>query len=218
MAADGTGDRDLWSSPPAECSGDLYQPAWNPASTRELAVSCRDAAGNHSLLVVDVDGGVVRELVTPEPVVDDLTFSPDGELITFWASDERSDQGGSLWSVRADGAGAAMQLTDVAPGVDGDPAWSPQGDQVAFRRMADGGSDIFVMARDGSDQVAVTSEPGSESDPTWSPDGRRLAFVSMPSPNDEAELWWMTGTGSEGGQLLSDAPGTLTFSAAWSRR
>jgi len=218
VASDGTGARKLWSAPPPECAGGVFQPAWDPVEPTVLAFSCSDVAGNRSLQLVDVGGQPVRELATPEPVVDDLTFSPDGQLVTFWAGQEPGDQGGSLWSVRADGSGAPVQLTDVGTGVDADPVWSPRGDQIAFRRDVGEESDIFVVAADGSGERALATRSGLDSDPTWSPDGGRLAFVSTPTAGAEPALWTMAADGSGQRRLLADAPGRLVLSAAWSRR
>ena len=56
-------------------------------------------------------------------------------------------------------------------GYDGAPAWSPDGQRIAFVR----GDGIHVMNADGSDAVRLTT--GDDNDPAWSPDGRRIAFV-----------------------------------------
>src|SRR3954469_6715957 len=57
-------------------------------------------------------------------------------------------------TLNSDGSGFA-QLTN---GRDSDPAWSPDGSEIAFQRRADGSSDIYVMNADGSGPHAVTAD------------------------------------------------------------
>ena len=87
-----------------------------------------------------------------------------------------------------DGAtGTTRQLT--SDGVSYDPAWSPNGERIAFARY--GGDDwmlngIYVMNSDGTGATRVT-EPGFRS-PTWSPQGDALAFSGPSSsscPGDQ---------------------------------
>ena len=73
----------------------------------------------------------------------------------FWASDTPGSDGGSLFTLPLIGTGAPKALTDSADGVDADPAWSPDGTQIAFRRTIpdgteDGNEDVYVMNSDGS--------------------------------------------------------------------
>ena len=72
----------------------------------------------------------------------------------------------------------AVVLTSY-PGVEHDPALSPDGKQVAFSWDGDAGGnlDLYVKLVDAGTPVRLTQTPQEEYGATWSPDGRFLAFV-----------------------------------------
>ena len=83
--------------------------------------------------------------------------------------------------MNADGSGQ-RNLTPTPEVGAFDPAWSPDGHQIAFTRLAGppGEVTIVVMNADGSAKHAVTpmlAHPGDRAPAAlWSPDGRRIAF------------------------------------------
>jgi Tol biopolymer transport system component len=62
---------------------------------------------------------------------------------------------------------------------DSEPAWSPDGKQVAFTRTADArrSFQIYVIRADGTGARRITTGRFDTS-PAWSPDGRWIAYVS----------------------------------------
>jgi Tol biopolymer transport system component len=58
-----------------------------------------------------------------------------------------------------------------------DPAWSPDGTEIAFSSRRSGSYDVYVMNADGTGTRRLTSTSADDLHPTWSPDSRRLAFA-----------------------------------------
>jgi TolB protein len=107
-------------------------------------------------------------------------ISPDGRTVAYWGYDALGGlNGGSIYTVALDGRSRPVRLTDRPPGSDADPAWSPDGSMIAFRRrIANDNFDVYLMQSDGSDVRPLVSTPAMDEKPAWSPDGRELMILS----------------------------------------
>jgi Tol biopolymer transport system component len=87
------------------------------------------------------------------------------------------DSNGHIKVMNPDGSG--VRSISFAGGSDWDPAWSPDGNQIAFGRNEPlAGAGIWIMNEDGSHRVKVFASGASNSYPSWSPDGQHLVFQS----------------------------------------
>jgi dipeptidyl aminopeptidase/acylaminoacyl peptidase len=107
-----------------------------------------------------------------------------------------------VYVMNADGSG--QQNLTRSPGVDVNPAFSPDGSKIAFASYRDGNYEIYVMNADGSDQRRLTGVPGFDLYPAFSPDGSKIAFASTRDVN--SEIYVMNADGS-GQANLSRAAG-----------
>jgi Tol biopolymer transport system component/DNA-binding winged helix-turn-helix (wHTH) protein len=72
------------------------------------------------------------------------------------------------------------------PGRESQPAFSPDGNQIAFvwSGEQENNSDIYVRLVDGGNWVRLTSHIGDDVNPVWSPDGRTIAFYRSTNDGD----------------------------------
>jgi uncharacterized protein YjdB len=147
-------------------------PAFSPDGARIAFVSQRD--GNAEIYVMNADGtGATR--ITNDPQPDGRpSFTPDGLAVVFHSSRTAGKQ--QIWAVNADGAGGGLtQLTRDS--VNSAPTVSPDGQTIAYVSTRNKDTDIWLMARDGSNQRQLTRSPQQrESEPRFLRDGT-LAYL-----------------------------------------
>src|ERR1700687_5320846 len=99
-----------------------------------------------------------------------------------------------------------LDLTRDSTADDDQPAFSPDGELIAFRSSRDGGG-IFVMGRTGEAARRITRVGFN---PSWSPDGTQLAFTTVnielypQNPGARSELWTVTVNTGETRRLLDE--------------
>jgi dipeptidyl aminopeptidase/acylaminoacyl peptidase len=158
--------------------------AWSPDSKRLV------------LVVSDVDPDAPPDADTEKPAEKKQTPKP----IVVQRVQFKRDGEGYLNEVRSH-----LHVFDVAkktsiqvtsgPFDDSDPAWSPDGERIAFvsnRSLPEPdlsqNTDIFVVAaRAGEVPRAVGTGPGRDDSPVFSPDGQWIAYVAGGDPKD---MWY----------------------------
>lgn len=132
--------------------------------------------------------------------------SPDGRRFVYVVSNAWST---SIYVANRDGSNAVALITDSS--INDQPAWSPDGTRIAFRRRPpNSGTDIWVMSStDGSGAINLTANHGatSQSWPTWSPvfpDNSTWIAYSH-AENGAANIWAMKSDGTAHQPITSAA-------------
>ncbi|HYK04135.1 MAG TPA: protein kinase [Thermoanaerobaculia bacterium] len=145
---------------------------------------------------------VFRKLTSGDGLESFPSLAPDGKSFAFVSllSGNRD-----IYVQRVDGR-AAINITSDSPADDSEPAFSPDGSQIAFRSEREGGG-IFVMGVTGESARRLT-DFGHH--PSWSPDSKRIVFSTAaidmrPQARPANGELWMVDTRTEAKRPLVQA-------------
>jgi Tol biopolymer transport system component len=77
---------------------------------------------------------------------------------------------------------------------DFDPAWSPDGDWIAYTSLINGQMQLMKIPMGGGPPIKLSDGTYDDSDPAWSPDGEQLVFIRIRSVN---QVWLMDADGED---------------------
>jgi Tol biopolymer transport system component len=189
IAADGSDRRELLHRPGATAA----EPAWAPdgqrlAFTRLVPIGRYDYRSE--VWVADANGGDARRVLGSRTASYGApAWSPDGRRLVLARYTSQHGRYESALIVVDLASGRRQILLHVAwravPDVLGDPAWSPDGRQIAYARTGLDRNAFFrpslwAMRSDGTRRRRLAA---GGSAPAWSPDSLRLAFVSIRDRN-----------------------------------
>lgn len=164
MRADGSGTAQLTSGQHEDSN-----PSWSPDG-KHIAFG-RDG----KLFTMAPSGSSVRQVITaPGGEESDGAWAPDGRWLAYvYRAPGFTFR--EIWRVRPDGTDR-QRVTRLNMGSYG-PAWSPDGDRIAFSSNAqDGRYQLYSIGAAGKGLRRLTFQPGEYFDPSWSPDGKVLLF------------------------------------------
>ena len=140
------------------------------------------------------------------------SFSPDGKQIVFCSLraafplekispelrqryEKDPSWFGDIYLMNADGSNV-RRLTD-APGYDGGPFFSPDGQRIVWRHFEENGviADVWTMKTDGSDKQRVTDFKAMSWAPFYHPSGDYIIFTSNKLGFENFELFMVEAKG-----------------------
>jgi Tol biopolymer transport system component len=186
MNADGSGQHEV--SPPGLFNSD-FDPAWSPDGTKIVFVRFSDFFG--AVLTINADGsGLTTVVAGPDPRFDTPAWSPDGTQIAY--SYNFVGPGGNFIEVVDLNGSSGFELTgphdDFEPGAEHQPAWSPDGTQIAFFSGLSTPPGINIATTTGNATPIFVAIGQS---PSWSPEGQRIAF------SRDGSVWTMRSDGTQ---------------------
>ena len=200
---------------------------WSPKA-EVLVYSADGSGGIEDIYRVDSNGlNPGRLTETPGARERHPRIDPTGTMAAYERVDETG--GGEIWIFRsgssqtrvvpAPPAGAPLPGTPYVVGSAADPAYSPDGRSVVFRRLTGMGDgtrgtwDILTAAVDGSRVAVVASGPAYRGAPDWG--GRGIVFPETDPASGTTSLVVVPPDGSSRRTVMSVGPGFTISSPRW---
>ncbi len=149
-------------------------------------------ATTSGVYVVSAGGRSERRLARTESV--GFSWSPDGAFVAISSGEE------DLIAVPVIG-GPAQRLTRTKAYAELDPAWSPDGETIAFqandKRQDAERWRIWTIRAEGTGRTRLSPlSDQQEESPSWSPDSRSLVFVREQHPVGQYNAYRMSAKGT----------------------
>ncbi|HSV85123.1 MAG TPA: protein kinase, partial [Levilinea sp.] len=166
---------------PTKTSTPTTTPPPSPTPTEEIGriAFVSDRTGSMQIWVVNEDGTNAHQVSNVADGACQPDWSPDGLQIAFISPCHRKQsqvyENAQIYLMSSDGSNVRL-MPSTEPG-DFDPAWSPEGERIAFTSVRTGRPHVFVInLKDNSlQELSDTRHPDIH--PAWHPGGKQLAFV-----------------------------------------
>jgi TolB protein len=162
--------------------------------SKQVVFSSTAAGGAPQLYMANADGSNFRRLTSSGSIEVEAKINPKtgADLVDV------SGRSGMPQVYRMNLEGADLQRLSAGTGEATNPAWSPDGEHIAFawtKGFEPGNYNIFVMDVGSQQTTQLTANEGRNENPGWAPDGAHIVFASK--RGRQSQIWVMNADGTE---------------------
>ncbi len=183
---------------------------WSPDGTKIAFVSDRD--GSDDIFIISA------EIYRPHLVLADEssnlrfpTLSPDGTKIAFQAETEEKRGELRIYDMENKHSRVVLKTENA----DISPAFSIDGELIAFQNRIESNTEICLIKLDGSNLINLTNNVARDVNPAFSPDGKQIVFASNRGGNFGVfHLYVMNSDGTNQHRIYDSK--AMSVAPAWS--
>lgn len=152
----------------------------------------RSGTPRYRLMVADYDGQNPRTIYSSRDPLLSPAWAPNGTQLAYVAFDV--DRGRTVLRTHDLNSGKIREVSARA-GINGAPAWSPDGSKLAMTLSFRGNPEIYTFDLNSNKLSQVTFHGAIDTEAAWSPDGRYIIFTS--DRGGKPQVYRMRATGGQ---------------------